>query len=273
VSESAEIWIRDPIGVPRCSPQSGTPYNSEKVEIYSETKAYIDRDSFGDWFRDTFIPVLAARREQYRFFGRAILILDNCSAHRGPEFERLCQEHWVIVMWLPPHSLNQPQMLDLYLFGATKKLIARINKLERVNVQTDHIVRALGGFMAAAVPHNILASFGNAGVLLLLDDDRAIRCMVTPETTRCLLGALFSARLPIPEEEEEDLNMLGYTTRSDREISRLGKGKGMVNPDSSKQDRGRDDGLKSQAMTRVRVVPSVWINPRSLFVIGLVDVN
>jgi hypothetical protein len=25
VSESAQIWIRDPIGVPRCSPQSGTP--------------------------------------------------------------------------------------------------------------------------------------------------------------------------------------------------------------------------------------------------------
>jgi hypothetical protein len=26
VPESAEIWIRDPIGVLRCSPQSGTPY-------------------------------------------------------------------------------------------------------------------------------------------------------------------------------------------------------------------------------------------------------
>jgi hypothetical protein len=26
VSESAEIWIRDPIGVPTCSLQSGTPY-------------------------------------------------------------------------------------------------------------------------------------------------------------------------------------------------------------------------------------------------------
>jgi hypothetical protein len=25
VSESADIWIRDPIGVPRCSPQSGIP--------------------------------------------------------------------------------------------------------------------------------------------------------------------------------------------------------------------------------------------------------
>jgi hypothetical protein len=28
VSESAEIRIRDPIGVPRCSPQSGRPYKS-----------------------------------------------------------------------------------------------------------------------------------------------------------------------------------------------------------------------------------------------------
>jgi hypothetical protein len=27
MSESAEIWIRDPIGVPRYSPQSETPYD------------------------------------------------------------------------------------------------------------------------------------------------------------------------------------------------------------------------------------------------------
>jgi hypothetical protein len=34
VSESAEIWIRDPIGVPRCSPQSGTPYTSMSSESH-----------------------------------------------------------------------------------------------------------------------------------------------------------------------------------------------------------------------------------------------
>jgi hypothetical protein len=75
--------------------------------------------------------------------------------------------------------------------------------------QTDHIVRVLDGFMAAVVPHNIVANFRNAGVSLLLDDDRVICCTVTPETTRCLFGAPFSARLSIPEEEEEDLDMLG----------------------------------------------------------------
>jgi hypothetical protein len=47
-------------------------------------------------------------------------------------------------------------------------------------------------------------------VSLLPDDDRVICCIVTPETTRCLFGAPFSACLPIPEEEEEDLDMLGY---------------------------------------------------------------
>jgi hypothetical protein len=44
-------------------------FTAEKVEIYSQTKVYIDSDSVADWFREPFIPVLAARREQYRFFG------------------------------------------------------------------------------------------------------------------------------------------------------------------------------------------------------------
>jgi hypothetical protein len=113
-------------------------------------------------------------------------------------------------MWRPSHSSNQLQTLDLCLFGATKKLIARINKLEKVNVQVNYIVRVVDGLMAAAVPHNIVPSFRNTGVSLLLNDDHVIRCMVTQETTRCILGAPFLACLPIPEEEEEDLEMLGY---------------------------------------------------------------
>jgi hypothetical protein len=140
----------------------------------------------------------------------------------------------------------------------------------------DHIVRVLDGSMAAGVPDNIMASFGNAGVSLLLDDDRVIRCVVTPETTRCLLGTPFSASLQTPEEE--DLDLLGCidSVRS-RDIESVQGG--MVTPDSSKQDRGNfwktvREGLlqgsgmrvsKSQAMTHVEVIPSVWINPRSLF--------
>jgi hypothetical protein len=44
VSQSAEIWIGDPIGVPRCSPQSGTPYIScqwLQVSVMSESSIYV----------------------------------------------------------------------------------------------------------------------------------------------------------------------------------------------------------------------------------------
>jgi hypothetical protein len=84
--------------------------------------------------------------------------------------------------------------------------------------------------MVAAVRHNIVASFRNAGMLLLRDDDRAIRCMVTPETTGCLLEAPFSARFPIPEEEEEDLDMLGYIDQVRPRDIESGHGEGDGNP-------------------------------------------
>jgi hypothetical protein len=46
--------------------------------------------------------------------------------------------------------------------------------------------------MAAAVPHNIVDSFKNAGISLMLDDDRGLRYLVTSETTQCLLEARFA---------------------------------------------------------------------------------
>jgi hypothetical protein len=182
-------------------------FTPEKVEIYSQSKAYIDLDIFDDWFKDTFIPELVARRERFSYQGPAFLILDNCSAHRGAEFEHLCGAHRVVPVWLPPHSSNQLQMLDLCIFGVTKKLIFRANKLEKVNLQSDHIVRILDGFMAAAVPHNVVQSFRNGGISLLLDDDRVVRCQVTPDTARCLLGQPFAdplTGLTLVADEEED---------------------------------------------------------------------
>jgi hypothetical protein len=96
-------------------------------------------------------------------------------------------------------------MLDLCFVGITEKLIIRIHKLEKVNLQTDHIVGVLDGFMIAA-PHNIVARFRNAGISLLLDSDRVIRCVMTAETARRLLGTPFSGAMPIPEDEEDGEN-------------------------------------------------------------------
>jgi hypothetical protein len=184
---------------------------NEKLEIYSQPKAFIDGGIFEDWFRDTFIVELQRRRAAFSYYGWAALIMDNCSAHRGDLFEQLCRTNQVKILWLPPHSSNQLQMLDLSVFGITKRLIIRINKLEAVNVQTDHIVRVVNGFMSAAVPKNIIASFRNAGITVKRDASNQIWCHVTPETARCLFEPEKS--LTANPEEEDDPNIEVFQER------------------------------------------------------------
>jgi hypothetical protein len=129
----------------------------EKVEIYSQSKSCIVMGIFEDWFRDTFLVEMAYHRQRFSYDGPAFLILDNCSSHYSSEFDALCTAHRVMPVWLPPHSANQLQMLDLCIFAVTKQLIMRVNKLQKVNLQTDHIVRIPDGYMAAGVPNNMPA--------------------------------------------------------------------------------------------------------------------
>jgi hypothetical protein len=57
--------------------------------------------------------------------------MDNYTAHAGDAFLEMCRDANVRLILLPPHSSNQLQMLDLCVFGVTKRLIARLNKLDK----------------------------------------------------------------------------------------------------------------------------------------------
>jgi hypothetical protein len=180
-------------------------FTPEKVELYTQKTSFIDRDIFFDWFKDSFIPEVQLRRARYEYSGPGVLIMDSCTAHAGDDFHALCVESGVELVLIPPHSSNQLQMLDLCVFGVTKRLIARTNKLEKCNVQTAHIVSILNGFNAAACPYTIGASFKNAGISLIMDDARTLRCQIRPHTARCLItSSALDARLPEVAEEEED---------------------------------------------------------------------
>jgi hypothetical protein len=232
-------------------------FTPEKVEIYSQANAYIDLGIFDDWFRDTFVPDLIARRERFSYHGPAFLIMDNCPAHRGEKFDQLCALHRIIPVWLPPHSSNQLQMLDLCIFGVTKRLIFKANKLEKVNLQSDHIIRILDGFMAAAVPRNVVASFRNAGISVMLDDDRVLRCKITPETARCLLGTPFAdplAGLELTDEEEEgDPNVAVFAVRMWERMNAEGAGGGEMR--GAVRDRGGN--LSGVVVRGWRVIPGI----------------
>jgi hypothetical protein len=188
-----------------------TGLTPEKVEIYSQAKSFITGDIFDDWIKDTFVPELLQRRARYSYHGPAFLILDNCTSHAGEYFDWACSEYNFLPFFIPPHSSNQLQMLDLCLFGITKRLISRLNKAEKINIQSDHIIKIMNSFLSAAVPKTITASFRNAGLELIMDPDRVIRMRVAPEKARCIIDKAVSDLLNPTiqteyEEEEEDID-------------------------------------------------------------------
>jgi hypothetical protein len=177
----------------------------ENVDIYSQGKGYVDQDIFEDWTKDTLVPELQRRTAAMGCPGPAILILDNCSAHKGLEFEKLCQDNNIKCVFLPPHASHLLQMLDLSIFGATTRLIARMNENNFHDVQNNHIVKILDSFISARAPNKIVESFRLGGLSLLMEEGtRIIRCLVTPETARRVLYVFRDERLRFHMEDIDD---------------------------------------------------------------------
>jgi hypothetical protein len=55
-------------------------------------------------------------------------------------------------------------ILDLCIFGVTKELIAWANKVEKVNLQSDHIVPILGRSMGEGICHQIGPSVSSRAI-------------------------------------------------------------------------------------------------------------
>jgi hypothetical protein len=179
-----------------------TGLTSEKVSVASQPKGFINTALFEKWLTEICIPEIVSRRRAHSYEGPVALILDNCSAHRGALLDQLCMENRIVLCFLPPHSSNQLQPLDLSVFGITKRRLARVNRMEALNIQSDHIAQVVCAFMAAAIPINVVGSFKNAGIALL-NDEGSLLCYVNPEAIRCLLHPLHPA-LPGMSTDEED---------------------------------------------------------------------
>jgi hypothetical protein len=100
------------------------------------------------------------------------------------------------------------QVLDLSVFGVTKRIITRINCLEAVNVQSKHISDVVNAFLAISMPINIVKSFRRTGISLLVDQDEHILCQITPETARCLMEPEALCQLSdVPDEDDEESDL------------------------------------------------------------------
>jgi hypothetical protein len=87
----------------------------------------------------------------------------------GQRFQELCRVYHVVACYFPSRTSRQLQPLDLLLFGITKRLIARANRLDAANIQTKHIASVVCAFLATAVPLNIVKTFVLSGICLVAD--------------------------------------------------------------------------------------------------------
>jgi hypothetical protein len=163
-----------------------TGLTPEKVTIKSQLHGFIDAPIFDSWVKETFLRDLRKRREAFGYIGPAILLMDNCSCHATAPFLEFCQSEHLIPLYFPPHSSNQLQPLDLLIFGVTKRLLLRVNRLDSVNVQSSHIAQVVCSFMSAATPLNILRTFSLSGICVMCDEG-ILRCQVRMEGARRIL--------------------------------------------------------------------------------------
>jgi hypothetical protein len=176
-------FLRPTIIIPRKTVDDDlllTGLTSEKVTVASRAKGFIDTALFDAWLLDTFLPELQRRRRSSDYNGPSDLILDNCTAHSRETFTSLCQQNRVVPFYLPPHSSHLLQALDVSLFGITKRLLSRANRMEALNVQSGHIAGIVCSFMSATTPLNVIQTFRRAGITVVVDSG-SLLCYVDPD--------------------------------------------------------------------------------------------
>jgi hypothetical protein len=79
-----------------------------------------------------------------------------------------------------------------------------VSRIDAANIQNFHLAQVVCLFLSAANPANIIQSFRNAGISVVIAEDRLL-CMVTPKTARCLLEReKVLTPMPLFDEEQFD---------------------------------------------------------------------
>jgi hypothetical protein len=131
------------------------------------------------------------------------MILDNCLSHGTEGFHALCSENNVVLLFLPPHTWNQLQPLDLSLFDLTKRLLIHLNRMGSLNIQAQHAAQVVCAFLSAAVPLNVIKSFRKPGIDVFIDEN-CLCCRVFHGLARSILNPVSLRPVPIPEETEDE---------------------------------------------------------------------
>ena len=118
---------------PRCF--KGLKMDLFPVKYSGQKNAWMDTGLFYDWFHNDFIPYVREKLAALGLEGRAVLVLDNCSAHPNAE-DLVSDDKKIFVKYLPPNVTALIQPMDQ---GVLKALKLRYKRklLRRLLIEDD----------------------------------------------------------------------------------------------------------------------------------------
>ena len=140
----------------------------DDVMLEESPTGFINTEIFCHWFDQVFIPYVQKKREYTEYDGPAVLIMDGFIAHHKCVEEQsrknIIDELKIQVLFLPPHSSDQIQPLDLVTFNFQKLWKKKCKFLPFYSYQTKQILETYNSLLMASTPHYIKAAFERAGI-------------------------------------------------------------------------------------------------------------
>ena len=127
------------------------------------SSGFINSDLFKWWFNNIYLKYIERRRQELKYEGPAILLMDGCSTHITKDVIIQASLNNVIIKLIPPHSSHIVQALDAVVFSSQKKLINGVHS-EGITVQSEDVIKNFNSFHLAASPMNITKSFNRVGI-------------------------------------------------------------------------------------------------------------
>ena len=198
---------------------------SEDVAVYAHSdKGFITEDLFFRYMTEVFIPEVRVKRCRRDYNGMAVLIMDNCHCHKSARVLESLERAGVECVFLPAHSSDQTQALDVGLFGNMKSAQSRIHPPSDMTRQSQQIIRMISAFQASCHPLAITSAFRRAGISCFLKEN-LVYCEVTRHTAACVRNApqAWRENQPrAPDKSRIEISTGLWGNRADQWLRRLG---------------------------------------------------
>ena len=141
----------------------------KSIAIQYQGKGHLDSQIFSYWLYDIFIPYLMEKRSRESYTGPSLLLLDGFSSHKSvlDKIPQEIQEKLNLrILFIPPHTSDRFQPLDLVIFAAQKRYMQKLRKEKNPDFsnQTNQIIAVYRSLQKASDIGNVVSSFEAAGI-------------------------------------------------------------------------------------------------------------